>query len=67
VQLSRDIDGRKFMWDGVERPDEAEAAEILARYQSMGFDAVLVEEGRHFFLFTRRVVTAVTVEGAPPS
>jgi hypothetical protein len=67
VQLSRVIDGKKYMWDGVERAGEAEAAAVLERYQSMGFDAMLVEEDQRFFLFTRRVVAGATVEGAPPS
>jgi hypothetical protein len=65
--LSRVIEGKKYMWDGVERADETEAAAVLERYQSMGFDTMLVEEDQRFFLFTRRLVAAVTVEGASSS
>ena len=67
MQLSRVVDGKKYMWDGVERAGDAEAAAVLEQYQSMGFDTMLVKEDLRFFLFTRREVAGATVEGAPPS
>ena len=53
------------MWDGKAYPNQGEAKEVGQKYKSDGFDVELVEEGGEYFLFTRRVVKEVVVEGKP--
>ena len=62
----RFFDRRKFVWDG-EAYDAAPAAEAKkSGYEAQGFEAQLVEEEGRVFLYTRRVVKEVVVEGEPP-
>ena len=66
MQLSRKFEGKKFMWDGNEY-DTKEAAEQKAKeYMERGFDAKTIEEDGKFYVFTRKVVTEIEVEGSPP-
>lgn len=67
MEISRKIDGKKFMWDGSERADAAEAARAAETYASTGFESQMVEEGGKFYVFTRKVVTEIKVEGVPPA
>ena len=53
------------MWDGVTYQNQGEAEEVGQKYRSDGFKVELVEEGGEYFLFTRRVVKEVVVEGKP--
>ena len=63
MDISRKFDGRKFMWDGAEYKEETEARGALETYVSNGFDAMKIEEGGAFYVFTRKVATEVKVEG----
>ncbi len=65
MELARIFSGKKFMWDGSVYPNRNEANGVGQQYQSNGFDVELVEEGERYFLFTRRVVKEVIVEGKP--
>ncbi len=65
MELARVFDGKKFMWDGKVYANEEERREVSQKYQDDGFEVELVEEGGEYFLFTRRVVTEVVVEGSP--
>ena len=53
------------MWDGKAYQNQGEAKEVGQKYKSDGFDVEVVEEGGEYFLFTRRVVKEVVVEGKP--
>jgi hypothetical protein len=66
VEISREIDGKKYMWDGSEHAEAGEATRAAKTYQSTGFESQVVEEGGRFYVFTRKVVTEVKVEGVPP-
>ena len=66
MDLARIFNGKKFMWDGKVYTDEKERREISQKYKDDGFEVELVDEGGEYFLFTRRVVTEVVVEGTPP-
>jgi hypothetical protein len=66
MQLSKKIEGKKFMWDGVEYPQEQEAENAGGKYKSAGFETAVIQEESRFYIFTRKVVTEVIVEGAPP-
>jgi hypothetical protein len=54
------------MWDGKTYETEAEAAKTKAEYEKNNFETRLLSEGGKYFLFTRRVVTEIVVEGQPP-
>jgi len=65
MELARTFGGKKFMWDGRVYEDRREAEEVSQKYRDDGFEVELVEEEGQSFLFSRRVVTEVVVEGEP--
>ena len=65
MELARIFNGKKFMWDGRVYTDEEERRKIAQKYKDDGFEVELVEEENQYFLFTRRVVKEVVVEGKP--
>ncbi len=60
------IDGKKFMWDGEVYESEKDAQEVKKKYEKDDFEVELIQEENQFFLYTRRVVTEIVVEGEPP-
>jgi hypothetical protein len=68
--VSKIINGKKFMWDTVVYGSEKEAQEVKQKHQSNDFEVELVEEsieeGKKYLVYTRRVVTEIVVEGEPP-
>ncbi len=65
MELARIFGGKKFMWDGRVYTDEKERREISQKYKDDGFEVELVEEDNQYFLFTRRAVKEVVIEGSP--
>lgn len=65
MELARTFGGKKFMCDGRVYEDRREAEEVSQKYKGNGFEVELIEEDGQWFLFTRRVVTEVVVEGKP--
>ncbi len=65
MELARIFNGKKFMWDGKVYTDEKERREISQKYKDDGFEVEMVEDDNQYFLFTRRVVKEVVVEGQP--
>jgi len=63
---SRVIDDKKFMWDGRDYDSADQASEARQKYEKDNFETRMVEEDEKFHVYTRRVVTEVEVEGAPP-
>jgi len=64
MELVRIIDGKKFMWDGETYDSKMKAEEIAANYKKNGFETQVVEEGK-YFVYTRRMITEVVIEGQP--
>jgi len=64
--LSRIINGKKFMWDGVVYESKEKAQEVMEKYQKDNFQVELIEEEKQFLLYSRRVVTKIVLEGQPP-
>ena len=60
------FDEKKFMWDGKTYATEAEALKIKEEYEKNNFETRKISEEDNYFLFTRRIVTEVVVEGQPP-
>ena len=59
------ITGKKFMWDGCDYPEKENAFEAAQKYKNDGFETEVLQEESKFFIFTRRVVKEVVVEGSP--
>lgn len=59
--------GKKFMWDSVVYESRKEAQDVMQKYKSDGFEVEMIEEEKQLFLYTRRVVAEVVVEGEPPA
>lgn len=62
----RIIDGKKFMWDGKTYETEPDVLNTKTEYEKNKFETRVVHQEEKYFLFTRRVVTEVVVEGQPP-
>ncbi len=65
MDLSRIIKEKKFMWDGKDYPDEKSALDVAQKYKKDGFETEVLEENQKYYVFTRRVVKEVIVEGQP--
>jgi hypothetical protein len=59
------INGKKFMWDGCDYPEKENALEAAQKYKNDGFETEVIENENKFFVFTRRVVKEVVIEGSP--
>ena len=60
------FEGVKFMWDGRDYETADEAAKAKAEYEQENFETRVVEADDKFHVYTRRVVTEIDVDGAPP-
>ena len=60
------LDSKKFMWDGKEYESEGEAKGVADEYAKEDFEVEVMEEEGKWLVYSRRVVTEVVVEGAPP-
>ena len=58
------INGKKFMWDGVDHPNKEKTLEAMNKYKADGFEVELCEEEGNTYLYTRRVVKEAVVSGA---
>lgn len=61
--ISKIIDGKKFMWDGKVYESEKEAQETKQKYKDDKFEVEIVKEDEGHLLYTRRVVTEIVLEG----
>jgi hypothetical protein len=65
MELAHSFDGKKYMWDGRGYSNEQEMKETKKTYLDKGFEVQVVEEENQYFLFSRRLVKEVVVEGQP--
>ena len=63
---AKQIDGKKFMWDGIDYENEIEAKIKEKSYAEEGFETRFVLEDSKHHVYTRRIVTEVVVEGEAP-
>ena len=66
ADLSKIINGKKYMWDNVVYESKKEAQDIMEKYKKDNFEVELIEEENKYLLYTRRVVTEIVLEGEPP-
>jgi hypothetical protein len=64
--VSKIINGKKFMWDGVVYESKKETDDTMQKYKKDEFEVELIEEEGKHLLYTRRVVTDIVVEGETP-
>jgi hypothetical protein len=64
--LSKLIDGKKYMWDGETYESEEQAQEVKKKYEEDEFEVQLIKEENQYFVYSRRVVTEIVLEGEPP-
>ena len=60
--LTKKIDGKKFMWDKGLYSTQEEAQEKMARYEKDGFEVECVEDSGQYLVYTRRLVTEIVLE-----
>ncbi len=60
--LAAKIDGKKFMWDKAVYSSETEAKEKIAAYEKDGFEAACLTEEGEYLVYTRKVITKITLE-----
>ena len=65
MDLARILKGKKFMWDGGTCSDEKSAKETAQNYEKDGFETEVLKEKDDLYVFSRRVVEEVVVEGEP--
>jgi len=64
-ELAINEEGKKYMWDGREYTTEEEAKGAADGYAADGFEIINHSEDGKFYVYTRKVVTEVVVEGSP--
>jgi hypothetical protein len=67
ADLSKLIDGKKYMWDGEVYESEAQAQEVKKKYEEDNFEVELIQEENQYLVYSRRVVTEIVLEGEPPA
>jgi hypothetical protein len=65
ADVSKIIDGKKFMWDRETYGSEKEAQDVKQKYENDKFEVRLLQEADQYLLYTRRVVTEIVIEGEP--
>jgi hypothetical protein len=65
MDLARTFNGKKYMWNKTAYEDQKSTEETTNQYKDDGFEVEVIEEGGSYYVFTRRVVTEVIVEGQP--
>jgi hypothetical protein len=63
MDLTRQFNEQKYVWDGSEYATEEEACAKRAEYEQAGFSVQTVADAGKHFVFTRRVVKDVVVSG----
>lgn len=65
MQLSKIINGKKYMWDGATYSDKKSTLDIEQKYKNDGFETEILEEDKNYYIFTRKVVKEIIIEDQP--
>jgi hypothetical protein len=65
MELARTFDSKKYMWDKATYEEKKSADEAAKKYKGDGFETEEIQEEGKYFVFSRRVVKEVVVEGQP--
>lgn len=63
---AKNIDGKKFMWDGISYENVEAAQNAEKGYSEEGFETRVVQVEGRYEVYTRRLVTDVIVDGGAP-
>ena len=63
---AKNIDGKKFMWDGNSYENVDTAQNAQKNYSEEGFETRIVQDEGKYEVYTRRIVTEVVVDGGAP-
>ena len=65
MELSKKINGKKYMWDGLEYVTKEEAEKKASEYAEKGFEVKIIEikeSEKKFYIYTRKVATVEEVK-----
>ena len=65
MDLARIFNNKKYMWDKSTYEDKKSAEDAAKKYRGDGFEVEAMQEEGKYYVFTRRVVKEVVVEGQP--
>jgi ferredoxin len=57
IALSREVAGKKFVWDGANYVTRDDARQAMETYQTDGFEVHLFLEEDKYLIYTRKLVT----------
>jgi len=63
IPLAREMEGKKYMWDGGTHPTEEEAQEVMRGYEKDGFETRMFVEDDQYLVYSRRLVVVEKTEG----
>jgi hypothetical protein len=63
IPLARQVNGKKFMWDGVVYDSDDQAQQVLEGYAKDGFEVEKFVEAGQFLVYSRRVAAAASTGG----
>ena len=63
--ISKLVDGKKYVWDGEVYESEAQAQEVKKKYEDDEFEVQLIQDEGTYLVYSRRVVTEIVLEGDP--
>jgi hypothetical protein len=58
IPLARQVNGKKFMWDGVVYDSDAQAQQVMEDYAKDGFEVEKFDKEGQFLVYSRRVAAA---------
>ncbi len=62
MELAIRVDGKKFMWDGLEYEKKEDAEKKADEYKEKGFEVKVIEREAKFYVYTRRVAVLEETE-----
>ncbi|MFC2163994.1 hypothetical protein ACFLT2_03220 [Acidobacteriota bacterium] len=65
ADISKLVDGKKYVWDGEIYESESQAQEVKKKYEDDDFEVQLIQEESQYLVYSRRVVTEIVLDGDP--
>jgi hypothetical protein len=57
IPLAKNVDGKKYMWDGVTYESQEQASQAMQAYEQDGFEVQMFVEGEQYLVYSRRIAT----------
>jgi hypothetical protein len=62
IPLAQKIDGKKFLWDGINYESREAAQQAMEAYEQEGFEVQLIESEDQFLVYSRRLAAVQSAE-----